>query len=183
MSVTQINPRLFAVKDVVDSDTITALHSINWLDQPYVRDPHYDEDHNFRRRILTQTCTIQLQVEHGITDIVKELAAKIGINYFDHGTTWYLCESGYQCPMHTDGQKPNVLILYWISSDENYGTTFYHSRDYNDIMHRFPSVPNTGVFANYEPESEQDWAGLWHAANNPVPEGSYRLITMSELYR
>jgi hypothetical protein len=85
--------------------------------------------------------------------------------------------------MHTDGEKPNVMIIYWQAPGPAFGTTFYNSPDPADIYHEFHGLPNTGFFANYEPDAGEPWPKMWHASLAQVPVDSYRLLTQYEFYK
>ena len=147
-------------------------------------DPHYLKDLNptFRRRIL-EPCDLMHAIDECVQLLVPAINRLCNQSYDHADGQWQICEPDYLCPMHTDGHKPNVMIIYWQTPGPEFGTTFYNSPDPTDVFHEFPGIANTGFFANYKPRIGRPWPEMWHAALNQVPANSYRLITQYELCR
>jgi hypothetical protein len=175
--------RLLAVTEAVYPTYLWQLNCIDWLARSWQPDDHYTEDSTFRRRILTDHCDLMQTIDTAIFQLIPDINRLCDTSYRTTGSTWQICESGWVCPMHTDGRKPNVMIMYWQTPGPAFGTTFYNSSDPADIHHEFLGLPNTGFFANYEPDVGEPWPEMWHASLAQVPVGQYRLMTQYEFYK
>lgn len=175
--------RLFSVQLALEPEYIKRLNQVDWLSRPYEMDDHSKQSDTFRRRILTECLDVQEMIDLEIQKLVPLINEMAGTNYTSAGSTWQICEPNFVCPMHTDGHKPNVMIIYWQTPGPEFGTTFYNSTDPADVFHEFPGIPNTGFFANYKPRIGRPWPEMWHASLIPVPANGYRLITQYELVK
>jgi hypothetical protein len=86
--------------------------------------------------------------------------------------TWWLDEPGFRPSMHTDGDKPSAMQVYWQPNQADLGTAFYTTNNYNDLTHYFASRPNTGyiMLNTHEPRP-----ALWHDMQRPVPDAVQRV--------
>lgn len=175
--------RLLAVTQAVDPIYLEQLNRTDWLSRDWIPDDHWQENGAFRRRILSSHCDLMQAIDHDIQKIVPEINRLCNTGYVDARSTWHICESGFRCDMHTDGHKPNVMIVYWQTPGPDFGTTFYNSTDPLDVFHEFSGLPNTGFFANYQPRIGRPWPEMWHASLVPVPIGQYRLMTQYQFYK
>lgn len=180
ISAVDNSSRLYHISQAVPLRLLDEMQQVDWLSRPNARDDHLPQ-----RYRLTQHLDIQWHVDNAVSDLLQPLNVVAGTSYSRAIATWHLCLPGSRCPIHTDGQKPNVLILYWHTPGAAYGTTFYHSNDINDVWWNCPGTPNTGFFANYSRLRRlgRPWQGMWHASPNPVPAGTYRLVTQYELHK
>jgi hypothetical protein len=183
VSCVQGSQRLLAIRQVVDARYLAELNTIEWLARAWHPDDHYYENSTFRRRVLLDQCSLIQAIDTAIFQLIPNINRLCGTSYRTAGSTWHICESGWVCPMHTDGRKPNVMIMYWQTPGPAFGTTFYNSSDPADIHHEFTGLPNTGFFANYEPDVGEPWPEMWHASLAQVPVGQYRLMTQYEFYK
>lgn len=149
---------------------------------PYQHDEHWMTDDRFRRRDLIKAAEIYNEIDREVEKLLPEINRLANTAFSHMGSTWYLCEPGFWCPMHTDGHKNNVMIIYWHTPGAHHGTTYYNSDNPQDVMHEFLGTPNTGFFANYRPRMGRPWVDMWHASLSPVPRGQYRLLSLYELY-
>lgn len=175
--------RLLAILQAVDLCYLAELNTIDWLARAWRPDDHYYENGTFRRRVLLDDCDLTQAIDIDIQRLIPDINRLCGTRYRTAGSVWHICESDFVAPMHTDGEKPNVMIIYWQTPGPAFGTTFYNSPDSADIYHEFHGLPNTGFFANYEPDAGEPWPKMWHAALMPVPANGYRLMTQYELFR
>ena len=175
--------RLFSVQLALDPEYVKRLNQVDWLSRPYEMDDHSRESDTFQRRILTECLDVQEIIDLEIQKLVPIVNEVAGKNYTAAGGTWQICEPGFVCPMHTDGYKPNVMIIYWQTPGIEWGTTFYNTSDPTDVWYEFPPVPGTGFFANYEPDPGESWPLMWHASLKAVPEKHYRLLTQYEFHK
>lgn len=175
--------RLFSVQLAITPEYVKRLNQVDWLSRPYEMDDHSSESDTFQRRILTECLDVQAMIDVEIQKLVPKINEIAEKNYTSVGSTWQICEPNFVCPMHTDGHKPNVMIIYWQAPGVEWGTTFYNTNDPTDVWYEFPAVPGTGFFANYEPELGEPWPLMWHASLKAVPENHYRLLTQYEFHR
>lgn len=173
--------RLLRIQQAVDPAYLQEINSVDWLRLPYCKDDHWSK--TFKRRVLAECLDVQLAIENEIKRNIHIINSASGQNYRHVGSTWQVCESGFVCPMHLDGHKPNVMIIYWHTPGLNFGTTFYRSANVNEVLCEFPGTANTGFFANYEPAPGEPWPEMWHASMQTVPKGTYRLLTQFEFQK
>ena len=174
---------MLAINQAVDPIYLDKINTVDWLSWPNQRDEHWNGDNDlFRRRELFKGFPVQIEIDQQVELLLPEINRLANTAYTHVGSSWYLCEPGFWCPMHTDGHKNNVMIIYWQTPGPEYGTTFYHSESVDDVRHEFPGTPNTGFFANYRPRIGRPWGDMWHASLRPVPRGRYRLMSMYEFY-
>lgn len=173
--------RLLAITQAVNPVYLERLNRIDWLSRDWRADDHWYADSTFRRRILNDRCDLMQAIDLDILKMIPDINRICGTQYFTAGPIWHLCESGFVCPMHTDGHKRNVMIIYWQTPGSEFGTTFYNTKETDDVFWEFPGEPNTGFFANYEPGDDGEWPQMWHASLQPVPANGYRLMTQYEL--
>lgn len=180
VSAVENSSRLFHITNVVPQHLLNEMHQVDWFSRPNEHDPLLPQ-----RYRLTQHNHVQLLVDQIVTDLVPSINVVADTSYSHAVSTWHLSLPGSRCPLHTDGQKPNVMILYWHTPGPEYGTTFYHSCDEKDIWWTCSGIANTGFFANYSRLRRlgRPWQSMWHASPNPVPEGTYRLTTQYELHK
>lgn len=174
--------KLFAIRDVISSKYLEKINSVDWLHYPWQKDPHWAADDRFCRRELAKDTVLLNEIDQQVALLLPEISKAANKDYVRVGSSWYLCEPTFVCPMHTDGRKANVMIMYWKIPGPEFGTTFYNSNDPNDVFYEFASVPNTGFFVDYEPDAGEPWSDMWHASLLPVPPDTYRLMTLYELY-
>jgi len=175
--------RLLSITQAVDQNYLHQLNNIDWLTYSWIRDEYYHENSTFRRRILQPHCDLMQIIDSAILQLIPQINQLCNTEYMTCGSVWHLCENGFVCPLHTDGHKPNVMIVYWQTPGPEFGTTFYNSTDLSDIFHEFAGIPNTGFFVNYEPFDDGIWPEMWHASLMSVPMGRYRLLTQYEFQK
>lgn len=174
--------RLLAITRAVEPRFVKDINRIDWLSRAWEPEDEYYRNPTFRRRIL-EPCDLTRAIDESVQQLVPEINRLCNQTYRQADGQWQICEPDYLCPMHTDGHKPNVMIIYWQTPGPEFGTTFYNSTDPADVFHEFPGMPNTGFFANYKPRIGRPWPEMWHASLIPVPINSYRLITQYELVK
>lgn len=177
--------RLFHITQAVSAELFQKIQSVDWLSRPWRKDAHWEDDSLFRRREFDFHCEIMQAADHEIRDFIAPLNKLTNKDFTKAGPAWYLCEPGFRCPMHVDGDVKNVMIIYWHAPGTEYGTTFYRSNDltYQDVLYEFDGVPNTGFYVNYQDADGSIQPPLWHASPRPVSDGSYRLMTLYYLHR
>jgi hypothetical protein len=163
---------LYSVKDVFPTAVVEQLNHTAWSTLDYTR----LSIGSARRRQLvynTHDCPAMFDcIEHTITPQIEHYCRVRFTDPQQSAITWWLDEPGFRPRMHTDGNKPSALQVYWHPDREDLGTAFYSSRNVNDLIHYFASRPNTGylMFNTHQPRPE-----LWHDMTKPVPVDVLRL--------
>jgi hypothetical protein len=102
-----------------------------------------------------------------------------GVKFVDYkcwSLNWWVDEPGFRPDMHHDGDLPSAIQIYLLPNNNNsLGTTFFNSPNWNDVMHQFPSVCNSGylMFNNHSHNGVRK--RLWHDMECAVPESVHRV--------
>ena len=176
MKIQQVTerPRLFSVSDICSLECVQEIDQINWWSVP--RDA--DMPNRWRLRELYEVQKYVNQTIRSSANCINEAVGAeycTGLIYID----WLICGPNYIAIPHTDGAKPNTMILYWKSPNVDHGTTFYNTPDCDTVLHYFPAIPNTGFLAIYDKNPYHNW----HGTKIPVPPNEYRLITLISIQR
>jgi hypothetical protein len=164
---------LFSIADVVPDDLVKQIVATDWMSLEYTKEqlqktwprrrikdsaiPWIDQWHTHLRSIWDQ--------------IIHSTQSDPPVQYLGYtGTAWWVDKPGFDCAMHTDGELPGAMQLYWIGN-ANQGTTFYHSNNVKDLRHRFELVPNSGYIMIRDPQ--------WHAMLKPVQPNQLRVTSYS----
>lgn len=175
--------RLFAISDVIDPSLCEELQSIDWTQIPSKKDPYWKEGSKLQRHVLeSDSIPQQTAVDRAIESSLDLVNQVTGRNYKGVGISWYLCEPGYRCLLHTDGQQPNSMLFYIVMPGPDYGTTFYWTKDTSDLRHKFLGIPGTGYFVINE-NDRGDIQGNWHDADPPTPGYPYRVLLHCRFYK
>jgi hypothetical protein len=112
--------------------------------------------------------TLRLQIEQAC-----------GVKFVDDkywSLNWWMDEPGFRPSMHYDGTLPSAMQIYLLpDNDTTLGTTFFNTDSYSDVMHRFPSVSNTGYLMLNSHTSGGVKKLLWHDMEREVPESVQRI--------
>lgn len=167
-------PRLFSIHDICPSECIQEINQIDWWSVPRDADM-------VNRWQLQEHYEVQEYVNQTIRSSAEIINESIGDQYCIDRIyiDWLICGPGYVSIPHTDGSKPNTMILYWKSPNVDYGTTFYNTPDCDTVLHYFPAIPNTGFLAIYDENPHRNW----HGTTVPVTDNDYRLITAVMIQR
>ncbi len=176
MKLTPINgsARLWAISDVWPKELVDQVLAIDWLAEPVIRSPG---DMLYRRVVRPQHQCIQ-SVEQHMHSVIPEINQITNSNFTRCGGVWNLCEPGYISYIHHDGELPNNMLIYWHAPDTSYGTTFYNSSSDTDTLHEFKSVAGTGYFMLNHTDADGHRPLQYHGTQKPVPENSWRLVTL-----
>ena len=163
---------LYAVSNVFPTAIVEQLDGTAWTQFDYTR---LDIGSGRRRQLDYPVATNPAMFDYIWQTIVPESESKCGVEFVDltqSSVTWWLDEPGFRPRIHTDGDKPSAMQVYWQPDCEQLGTAFYSSRDPRDLTHYFASRTNTGylMFNTHEPRP-----ALWHDMQQPVPEGIVRV--------
>jgi hypothetical protein len=168
---------LYSVTDIFPADLLFQITSCSWPDMAYQR-----QQIGFnRRRQIDDNCLPFHQTVH---DLIKEklkpsIEVTCGVKFVGNefwSLNWWLDEPGFRPAMHCDGDKPSAMQIYLLpNNDRSLGTTFFNSSDPNDVMHRFPSVCNSGYLMFNKHSRNGVRKLLWHDMECAVPDAIHRV--------
>jgi len=184
MQITPVDQdhNLFAITDLIPQFLVDKITQTPWVSLKYQLE---EGNRNLRRRIFNdQLHWINEWHDYIIqawTVIEKETnCAHLECQNTD-STGFWIDMPSYTCPMHTDGELPGAIQMYWIGPSEDIGTTWYHYKDPNSIRHSFKFKPNTGYIMINQPGSDGYRKLQWHGMLMPVPDNSFRVSSYSWL--
>lgn len=162
-----LDKRLYQLIDLLPQHQVDEILSVDWC-----RLECQPGNLRFRNRV------IQDQIEYidrHITKLLPGINQWLGTTFGRMHGQWWVDHPGFYCPLHTDGELPNSLQMYWITPGENYGTEFYYYKEANSLKHRFRSIVNTGYIMLNHPNEDGSQPLQWHAMMNVVPRGHIRV--------
>jgi len=170
---------LFAVTDLIPQSLVDKILKTDWLSLTHT----LTEGNRLLRRQVHNNQLSWINEWHNCIhqaweNIVKETGCH-HLNYADTG--FWIDQETYTCPIHTDGELPGSMQMYWIGADRNIGTTWYHYKDQNLIRYCFEFRPNTGYIMINKPADNGYRKLQWHGMLTPVPNNSFRLSSYSWL--
>ena len=173
---------LFQVKDIAPADLVDQILNTPWMELPYA----HRQGHDFLKRRQINDESIpwidkwNQYCQHAWTTIAEKLNIKIH-NYTSTtacpGTAWWVDEPGFTCKIHTDGEMPGAMQLFWIGSQLNLGTAFYNYKNSNTLRYQFPMQSNSGYIMINQANSQGFRKLQWHGMLTPVPANSFRLTS------
>ena len=181
MQITPIDQdhNLFAIIDLVPQSLVDKILETDWLSVEHT----LTEGNRLLRRQVQNNQLPWINEWHNCMrqtwqSIVEQTTCN-HLNYADTG--FWIDMPTYTCPIHTDGELPGAIQIYWIGADTNIGTTWYHYKDPNSIRHSFKFKTNTGYIMINKPESNGYRKLQWHGMLTPVPDNSFRVSSYSWL--
>ena len=124
---------LFQVQDLVPNRLLDAINSTDWLSLP--NEITEKQSHFVRKSIIEETLPWTDEWRTCVNAVRSVLwDKKIKLQPW-HKTTWWVDEPGFYCPIHLDDPRVEIgFQMFWIG-DKNLGTTFYNSKNLNNILH------------------------------------------------
>jgi hypothetical protein len=172
---------LFRVENIIPNDLVNQILHTDWLNLPYTR--RQGTEFLKRRRIDNEKIPWIEQWTQYCQKLWPKLAEKLDIKIHDypdnHGTDWWVDEPGFMCNIHTDGEMPGAMQLYWIGADVRLGTVFYNYKDSKSLRHQFLMQANSGYIMINQPDAQEFRRLQWHGMRTPVPAGTFRLSSYS----
>jgi hypothetical protein len=164
--------RLWEIKNLLTPEEFQDLISLDWQNLPWVRGPGQKD---WLRRSIDWAHSDVKRVSGYINNKLVEINQGLGVNFTHISGHFWLDEPGFKVDMHTDGELPYVMQMYWIMPGDEYGTGFYRYKDSKDLLYQFKSIPNTGYIMMNQPDRDGSQPLSWHGMFYPVPEGTIRL--------
>lgn len=177
MILEPIDDRLYKVSNVLPDELVQQLVELNWLNFPYYTDDRMPNRQSMYLHGLNDIVTQAEVIFHNLYTQIEETCNIQFVREEHVNTSWWYDSPGFRVPLHTDGQLPSTLQLFWSAAGEQYGTKFYNSKQVHDVKYDFPFIPNTGYLMLNCPDIDGAQPLQWHGMLNPVPEGTYRLTS------
>jgi len=182
MQITAVDQdhNLFAIIDLVPQSLVDKILETDWLSLEHT----LTEGNRLLRRQVQNNQLPWIDEWHDCMrqswqSIVEQTTCN-HLNYADTG--FWIDMPTYTCPIHTDGELPGSIQMYWIGADTNIGTTWYHHKNQLDqTRHVFKFIPNTGYIMINQPEPNGYRKLQWHGMLTPVPDNSFRVSSYSWL--
>lgn len=167
---------LFGVENAAPAELVNAILSTPWLDVPWTR--QQGQELWPRRRIDNQALSWWTQWDEWISGEWNNIQQALGLKLQKYqGTAWWLDEPGFTCSLHTDGEMPGSMHLFWHGADLNLGTCFYTDKDSEYERHRFLMHSNCGYIMINQADNLGYRRLQWHGMLTPVPHNTFRLTS------
>ena len=177
---------LFQVRDVVPANLIDQILRTPWMELPYTR--QQGKDFLKRRKIDNDKISWTEQWDRCCQQIWPAISKTLNIKIHDYvsphdfpgsfpGTAWWVDEPGFTCKIHTDGEMPGAMQLFWIGSQVDLGTAFYNYNKSDTLRYQFPMEINSGYIMINQPDAQGSRRLQWHGMLTRVPAKSFRLTS------
>jgi hypothetical protein len=160
---------LWAAAQVFPPEIATVINSITWGTQPGQQLKEIGR--GLRRSVTYEPERDQAIDQYARQHLVPAIQQQCGIEFTELATGFnlqvWIDLPGFRPHMHTDGDKPSALQVYWTpEADTSLGTAFYTTSNRSTREHYFASEPNTGylLLNTHEPRRL-----LWHDMERHVP--------------
>ena len=178
MQITAVDSEhnLFQVQDVFSSDLVDQILATPWQDIAWQE--HIPGQFRPRRKIQNSALPWIKEWDAACEKLWPALETTLGTKLLVYnGTAWWLDEQDYINELHTDGNLPGAMQLFWVGALPNLGTAFYHYKNPDCIRHQFIMTPNSG-YIMFNPEDSTGFKKLiWHGMLTPVPKNTFRLTS------
>ena len=186
MQITAVDSEnnLFAIMDLIPQSLVDKILQTPWINLRYWLE---EGNRGLRKRVFNDQLPWINEwhacINQAWQHIVKHTECD-HLEYFNldgNATGFWIDESSYTCPIHTDGELPGAIQMFWIGASTDLGTTWYHYKDSDKIRHCFDFKVNTGYVMINKPDHDGYLKLQWHGMLNPVPENSFRVSSYSWL--
>ena len=187
MQITPVDQdnNLFLIADLFPQALVNQITQTPWLSLSYYMEP---SNRDLRRRVHNNQLSWIDEWHECIDRAWDSIMAETGCDHLEYfnldgsATGFWIDLPTYTCPIHTDGELPGSIQMYWHGANADLGTVWYHYKDQTDnIRHTFKFIPNTGYIMINKPESDGYRKLQWHGMLNPVPDNSFRVSSYSWL--
>ena len=186
MQITPVDQdnNLFEIINLVPQSLVEKITQTPWLSLLYHMEP---SNRDLRRRVNNNQLSWIDEWHECIDQAWPDIVKATGYDHLEYlnldgsATGFWIDMPSYTCPMHTDGELPGAIQMYWISPSQDLGTTWYHYKDSNTIRHSFEFKPNTGYIMINQLNPNGYRKLQWHGMLTPVPDNSFRVSSYSWL--
>ena len=181
MQLTFITDRLLRIESALPPTLAQQLQQHNWLQMPWARGQKQEKWP--RRSLLTDGVDLLAQVQQHIWQLIPKIETCCAIEFDSKypATQWWIDEPGFDVGIHTDGELPGAMQLFWCAPGPEWGTVFYNNKHETDVLYQFPFVPNTGYIMLNAVNPDGSQPLQWHGMLNTVPENTYRVTSYTNL--
>lgn len=178
MKIEQVDDlgRLYQVSEVFPDTIVNQILSLDWEALPWNRENQ--QEMWARKSIDKYAVPVLLKASEYIAKMYPWFEERFGIKFEfppnAGNTNWWVDLPGFTTPMHTDGELPMSMQLYFIGSPE-LGTAFFKHRTPESIWKKFEFKPNTGYVMLNGPLPDGSQPLHWHEMMTPVPQNSIRV--------
>jgi len=171
--------RLFAISEIFSEELVAELLALDWPNLPW----HDSEGQEMwlRRSIITDFEPAIIKANAVIAELHSyiEHVCQVEFKYSTNqgSTVWWYDEPGFDVPIHTDGELPATMQIFWTAPSTTLGTCFYNTKRQHDLKKAFDFVPNTGYIMLNGPNPDGSQPLQWHGMLNKVPPGTFRLTS------
>jgi hypothetical protein len=179
MNIVPIDQQLFCVQNFAPPALVDKILNTNWVALSYQR-TQFRKDGTpwLRRQIDSSAIEWHAEWVEFLKTKWEQITQQLGPSGWPYPTypesTFWLDEPGFDCGIHTDGELPGAMQLYWIGNS-NLGTTFYHNKNGKNIRVQFKFVANQGYVMINLPDHHGYQLLQWHGMLTPVPKDTFRL--------
>ena len=170
---------LFKVENILTDSELAEILSLDWSKLPWSKNLGQE---NWPRRSIDSRHTDVMKMSSYISNKLDAINQQIGTDFTSCWGQWWLDEPGFSVEIHTDGELPAVMQLYWVAPSTEYGTCFYNNK-LGDIKYHFKSEPNTGYIMLNSADQTGYRILQWHGMTNPVPKDTWRLSSYWYFYK
>ena len=186
MQVTPVDQdnNLFEIVNLVPQSLVNKITQTPWMSLQYKLE---EGNRGLRKRVHNNQLPWIDEFHACVDQAWETIVTHTGCDHLEYfnldgsATGFWIDESDYTCPIHTDGELPGSIQMYWVGASTDLGTTWYQHKDHNAIRHQFEFKPNTGYIMINKPESNGYRKLQWHGMLTPVPDNSFRVSSYSWL--
>lgn len=171
--------RLWAIRDIFPEDLVAELLALDWTNLPW----HDSEGQEMwlRRSVITGFEPAIIRANQIIAQLHTQIEKECGVDFMystnQGSTVWWYDEPGFDVPLHTDGELPATMQIFWVAPSTKFGTCFYNTKRVADLKKEFDFVPNTGYIMLNGKNEDGSQPLQWHGMLNKVPPGTFRLTS------
>jgi hypothetical protein len=170
--------RVFHVVGVLPQDLVDKLLVLDWNNLNW--NLQNQQEMWARRSLCREEYPVLEEASNHLVKLQPVLEQQLGIKFdFDinvGNTNWWVDQPGFSVPIHTDGELPVSLQLFWVGQP-NLATSFHNFGLANNYRAKFEFVPNTGYLMLNGPNADGSQPLNWHGMLNKVPNGTYRVTS------
>jgi len=178
------NKDLYSIKDIIPQTLLQEIDSIDISNLNYDKWDWYDHS---RKKIDVASGSLFNRLQKHMLDSKNKMSDLLEFEVKHIDSTFWLDQSGFTFPVHTDNPGVNVAMQIYLNDCDNAGTTFYQIsendiREQNDaqhwhyvgenpptnVRHTFDFIKNTGyLMVNHKTQL--------HGVPGKLKDGQHRL--------
>jgi hypothetical protein len=170
--------RLFLLRDILPRHLVDQILLIDWKNLSWTKQER--QEYWKRRKIDYLQVPEIIEINSYIQSLYQEVEQQCSIiltarNHIS--TSWWYDEPGFNVPIHTDGQLPSAMQIFWAGADVTKGTKFYNSKSIQHLKYDFPFEVNTGYLMLNAPNDDGSQPLQWHGMMNTLGPDTYRITS------